>query len=479
MWEWACTRIPGNSRAEASGADSATMLRAGHAVAVCALALLVLGVLMVSSAAMSLQRHDAVTIETILLSRSSLYMGLAMFAMLMTSMIPIRRLVPGVLRTQDAPTDERWDAGVPAFLGRGWVTTWIREMLRSWPLWVGAGVTVAFLATAYVPGISSPRKGAHRWVNLHIPGFDSVQPSELAKWSVVLLIAWFAARYVRRLPSFWFGLVPGLAAAGMIAAFIVIEDLGTGVLIGLVACVMLVGAGAKLWHLLIMAPVPLAGAVVAVMTSPYRMARIEAFLNPYVDPKGKGYHAIQSLTAVSNGDVSGRGLGFGLQKFGYLPEDTTDFLFAVICEELGVAGAAVVLALFAGLMWALWTILKRESWPVLKLVVLGVMATIGIQALINLAVVTGLGPTKGIALPLLSSGGTGWLLTAAALGLVISIDRSQPKDSSVSELPQAAAIDLDVSGSEIEMKEMPVARARGAASATPTLFDQHLDASPA
>jgi cell division protein FtsW len=193
----------------------------------------------------------------------------------------------------------------------------------------------------------------------------------------------------------------------------------------MVAAVMLIAAGARLWHFAAMAPLGLAAVAGAIIVSPYRVKRILAFMDPYADPEGTGYHMIQSMVAVANGQVFGRGLGFGLQKFGYLPEDRTDFLFAVICEELGLMGATAVIALYAGLLWAGLAIIRREPNTLLKLAALGVVATVGLQAVINLAVVTGLGPTKGIALPLLSSGGTGWILTAASLGLLVAIDRTQ------------------------------------------------------
>jgi cell division protein FtsW len=132
---------------------------------------------------------------------------------------------------------------------------------------------------------------------------------------------------------------------------------------------------------------------------------------------------IQSMVAIANGQFWGRGLGHGLQKFGYLPEDQTDFIFAIICEELGVPGACVVVALYLGLLWSAYAIIRKQTIPILKFIAIGITATVGIQAIINLAVVTGLGPTKGIALPLLSSGGTGWILTAASLGLLVAMDR--------------------------------------------------------
>jgi hypothetical protein len=199
------------------------------------------------------------------------------------------------------------------------------------------------------------------------------------------------------------------------------------------ACtIVLLGAGARIRHFAAFVPVAAFGVFMAIMTSPYRVARITAFLDPYADPKGEGYHMIQSLATVSGGGVFGRGIGHGLQKFGYLPEDTTDFLFAVVCEEIGLVGAIIVVALYAGIVWTGTHIIARERNTLLKLVTLGIVGTFCVQALINLMVVTGLGPTKGIALPLMSSGGTGWILTAFMLGVVVSIDRT--RDDALAEI---------------------------------------------
>ncbi|MBL8764865.1 MAG: cell division protein FtsW [Phycisphaerae bacterium] len=385
------------------------MIRPGQAVVLCVLALLMLGVVMVNSAGMSVGERHAITIQSIFLSKSTLFMLMALAAMLVASFLPLRRLLVG---------RDRGGAVTPAIDGR--VSGWAMP-----GLWIGAACILAVLALVYVPGIKSPRKGAHRWLEVPVPGLGatSIQPSEFAKWGMVLLLAWYGARMGRKLGSFWTGLLPATLALGVICAVVVKEDLGTGVLIGMAGCVVLVGAGAKAWHFLLPAPLVAGGLALAVLTSEYRMQRLRTFLDPFSEPKGSGYHMIQSMNAVANGQVAGRGLGHGLQKFGYLPEDQTDFLFAIICEELGLAGAAVVVALYVGLIWAGLAIVRRERSVALKLVGLGVLTTVGVQAVINICVVTGVGPTKGIALPLLSSGGTGWILTAASLGLLVGMDR--------------------------------------------------------
>jgi cell division protein FtsW len=156
-------------------------------------------------------------------------------------------------------------------------------------------------------------------------------------------------------------------------------------------------------------------------------------MDPWADPQGAGYHTIQSLSAIAGGGFWGRGIGNSLQKFGYLPEDTTDFVFAIICEELGVMGAMFVIALFAVLLLCGLSIVMRGARlreadaivpPFSRLLGTGILLTIGMQVLINLLVVTALAPTKGIALPFISSGGSGWVTTGLAIGLLVSIERS-------------------------------------------------------
>ena len=414
------------------------MLRPGQMVVVCVVALLTLGVIMVNSAVMAVapvelnpigpvdpavdDRSLGALIWSIIASRWTVYMALALIALFATSLLPITRLTDAVCPTprdgEGAPADEA------------------RSAPRSRPyhvLLVGTAALLVVLSMAYWPGLGREVNGARRWFYVPVPGAGSVsvQPSEIAKWGLVVLMAWYGAMQMATgaIRSLWTGLIPGLAAAGIVAAGVAHEDLGTGVLIGLVACGVLLAAGARLWHFLLWAPAAVGGFVALVIINPYRIERLTTFLDPYRDPQDSGYHMIQSMAAVAGGEGFGRGLGHGLQKFGYLVEDHTDFLYAVICEELGIAGAAGVLAIFAILLWACASIVRRQERVVLKLVALGVMATIGLQAVINVAVVTGLAPTKGIALPLVSAGGTGWILTAASLGLLVAMDRSRTRPS--------------------------------------------------
>lgn len=400
------------------------MIRAGHVIALCALALLTIGVVMVNSAGLGVTgvagplapagtpvQAAPMTLKAVLFTSATAHMFVAMVMMGVMAFFPIRRLVGGA---GSAMSDQY-------------------DITKAWTgLAVGVILSILVLALVYMPGIGQSKNGSNRWIN--IPGLGdglSAQPSEIAKWGMLLLIAWYCAVRGPQMKSFFKGLAPALVAIGAVAGFIVIEDLGTGLLITTACCVLLLAGGARIWHFLMFVPLGLAGVAAAVIKSPYRLTRITTFLDPYKDPEGTGYHQVQSLIAIANGQGVGRGLGFGLQSKGYLPEDRTDFLFAIICEELGIPGAAAVIFLFVLLIWAGLSVVKHEKSPALKLFALGATVTIGIQAVINLAVVTVVAPTKGIALPLISAGGTGWILTAMSLGLLVAIDRTSDEAEAV------------------------------------------------
>ena len=387
-------------------------MRARQGILLCALALLTLGVVMVSSAGMRITpasaeapiaSNDGLRITAILGGRDGIFAGLAVAALIAGWMMP-RRLLAAVT----TPRPDRL------------------------PVMIVAGIVgcVGVLGLVYIPGLSREMNASHRWIEITAPGFGevSIQPSEIVKWAMVGLVAWCGAAAGDRLGRFWTGFLPALVAVGLVAVVIMKEDLGTAVLVAGVAGVVLLAAGAKLSHAAILAPLGLGVAAAGLIAAPYRVARITAFLDPYQDPAGTGFHMIQSMDAVAGGEGAGRGLGHGLQKFGYLPEDTTDFIFAIICEELGLAGAALVLFIYAVLLICLVDVAGRTRHPVHRLFVVGVLATIGFQACINLLVVTGLAPTKGIALPLISKGGSGWILTCLSLGLVAAMDRAADRE---------------------------------------------------
>jgi cell division protein FtsW len=301
--------------------------------------------------------------------------------------------------------------------------TWLERkagsIWRSPIFWVFI-IAAGFCAAVLIPHVGMSVNGARRWVKL---GPVQIQPSELAKWAVVLFLAWRLTRTDAPLDRFFGGFVPTLIPIGILCLLVIIQDFGTAALIALCALTMMVCGRVKLRHLLlIMVPV-IAAAVWFIVHKEYRLRRITAFIHPWDNPQGEGYHMIQSLLSFSTGGLFGRGLGNGIQKLGYLPEDTTDFIFAVICEELGLFGALLTVALYVGILYVAWQIIRQKCDDFGKMLAFGIGAMTGLQAAINIAVATVSVPTKGLSLPLVSAGGSGLIISCAALGLLYAIAR--------------------------------------------------------
>jgi cell division protein FtsW len=277
--------------------------------------------------------------------------------------------------------------------------------------------------------------GARRWLPLWKV---QLQPSELAKWAVVLFLAWWLTRRPVDLDRFT-GLLVTLVPIGAICLLVVIQDFGTTALIAMCALTMLISGKVKLWHLLIIIPPAMAAGMWFIMHKEYRWRRMTAFLDPWATPQGEGYHMIQSLLSFSSGGLTGRGLGNGIQKLGYLPEDTTDFIFAVICEELGIFGAMLTITLYLGILYVAWQCIKSRRDLFGRHLGFGIATMIGLQAAINIAVATVSVPTKGLSLPLVSAGGSGLVITCAALGLLYSVARHE---NGPEEVNDSEAIDM-------------------------------------
>jgi cell division protein FtsW len=300
---------------------------------------------------------------------------------------------------------------------------------RSPALWL-VGFAALLCVAVLVPGIGKEMNGARRW--LVIGGGVQLQPSELAKWAAVVFLAWWLTYRPINLDKFG-GFLLTLIPIGMLCLLVVIQDFGTAALIALVSLAMLLVGRVKLWHLMVVIPPALGTAYWFVAHKEYRWRRMIAFLDPYAAPQGEGYHMIQSLLSFATGGLCGTGIGGGIQKLGYLPEDTTDFIFAVICEELGLFGAILTIALYLGILYVAWQSIRAQienrkseiANPFAILLTFGIAAMIALQALINIAVATVSVPPKGMSLPLVSAGGSGLVITSAALGLLYSICRSK------------------------------------------------------
>jgi cell division protein FtsW len=283
-----------------------------------------------------------------------------------------------------------------------------------------------------VPHIGVSVNGARRWLRL---GPVQIQPSELAKWAVVLYLSLWLAKRPVNLDRFFTGFLPTLIPIAALCLLVIIEDFGTATLIALAALMMLLAGRVKWWHLLLVVPPVMAAGMWFVMHKEYRWRRITAFVNPYAAPQREGYHMIQSLLSFATGGWTGRGLGNGIQKLGYLPEDTTDFIFAVICEELGIFGALLTVALYLGLLYCAWQTVKMKMDNFGRLLAFGIGVMVTTQALINIAVATVSVPTKGLSLPLVSAGGSGLIITCGALGLLRSVSRYKNKADPVESDP--------------------------------------------
>jgi len=306
-------------------------------------------------------------------------------------------------------------------------------------------LSIALLILVLVPRFGTEINYARRWLRIPAgPVKISFQPSELAKWAIILFLAAFCDKYSAGIKLFRKRFVPVCCIIGVVVGLIVIEDVGTAALISLLAFLMLIIGGARWWHVL--APLPLAAlAFVAVLVrSPARLERIWAWLWPDKYP-ALSYQARQSLTALGSGGSFGKGLGAGICKYGHLPEDTTDFIFAIIGEELGFVGNAAVILLFIVFMWLGILVVVRCKDRFGQLLAGGIVLAIGIQAALNIGVVTVVLPTKGIPLPFVSAGGTSMLLSSAAVGVLLSIARQSAGKPAESKLQhkRAAVIETD------------------------------------
>ena len=282
-------------------------------------------------------------------------------------------------------------------------------------------ISAVLLVLVLIPGLGVSINGSRRWLRL---GPLSFQPAELAKLALVAYLAAFLARKRDEMGHFWRGVFPPLAVGGALAGLVLLQpDLGNAVTLLVLTIGLLFLAGARTRYLAMVAIPAIPLAALAVWMAPYRMRRVFAFLDPWQDPRGSGFQIIQSWLAFGGGGVFGRGIGDSKQKLFYLPEAHTDFIFAIIGEELGFVGASIVVALFAVLVWRGLRIGLRAADPFGAYLALGITVLVATQTLVNLGVVTGMLPTKGLPLPFLSFGGSALLMTMLATGVLLNISQ--------------------------------------------------------
>ncbi len=295
-----------------------------------------------------------------------------------------------------------------------------RRYNRPAVIWTLLGVTLLALAAVLVTG---PKiNGTRRWFSLG--GLMSFQPSEVAKLVAVLFTAAVLDRRMHRIGSIRTTLLPIAFATLSLVLLIVTEpDFGTSAVIVCVVMAMAYSAGLAYRHLVALFVPIVVAAVGLVAFEPYRLARITSFLDPWSDPQGAGYQAVQSMLAIASGGLLGRGLMQGQQKIYFLPEPHTDFIFSVVGEELGLVGTTLLLVAFALLAWRGLRIALLAPDRFGSLVALGLTLIVAVQALVNVSVVTAVMPPKGIALPFVSNGGSSLLINMIGMGILLNISQ--------------------------------------------------------
>jgi len=283
---------------------------------------------------------------------------------------------------------------------------------------------VVLLGAVLVPGIGSNAGGASRWIRL--AGF-SIQPSELAKLGLIMYMAHSLAKKGGKVKSFKVGFVPYMMVLALLLLLLLLQpDLGSALTLGAVAMMMLLVAGTRLTYIVSLVILALPFLYFAVMNVDYRRRRILAFLNPWEDPTNTGFQIIQSWIAFGSGGWIGKGLGEGKQKLFFLPEAHTDFIFSVIGEELGFAGVFIISAMFLLLLMRGIRAALGAPDDFGRYLACGVTLLLGLEVFVNIAVVMGMLPTKGLALPFLSYGGTSLITTLLAVGILLNVSAQVP-----------------------------------------------------
>ena len=327
--------------------------------------------------------------------------------------------VIGLEQYQQRPTFFLFKQATFALLGLALMPVLMRIDYRHYRQPVVIWTALAMVAFGLVAVLFGPRiNGARRWFGGAGIG---VQPAEFAKIVVVVFVAAILERRMDRIDDLRYSLVPVAIVLGVVVALIMLQpDLGTALSIVVIVGAMIFAAGINYRYIFGLLLVSLPAAYIVLMSADYRRRRMTVFLNPWEDPLGDGFQVIQSLIAVGTGGLFGRGLMAGVQKLFYLPYPHTDFIYAVIGEELGLAGCTIVLACFCVIAWRGLRTAMRAPDRFGAFLALGVTAMVVVQAFFNISVVLGLLPTKGIPLPFVSYGGSSLLVSMIGMGILLN-----------------------------------------------------------
>ncbi len=279
------------------------------------------------------------------------------------------------------------------------------------------------LLLVFIPGIGVEMGGSSRWIRLPFGFF--LQPSEFTKYAFIMFISCSLAKKGKSVREFTIGFLPHALVMGVVVFFILMQpDFGTAVILTMVGFLMLFVAGVRVQHLLGSVILCLPFLFHVAISAQYRISRLKTFLDPWGDPLNSGFQIIQSLVAFGCGGLWGAGIGQGIQKLFYLPQPHTDFVFAVVGEEMGFMGVMLLIILFYLLICRGLTVAIRTTDKFQRYMAFGITCLIGLQAMVNMAVTMGMLPTKGLPLPLVSLGGTSLVMNLAGLGILMAITRS-------------------------------------------------------
>ena len=281
-------------------------------------------------------------------------------------------------------------------------------------------ISIILLILVLIPGIGSIRNGSRSWFGI---GSFGIQPSEATKLALII----FTSKYLtnNKIKNFKTTLLPILTIVFLIFSLIMLQpDFGTGVIIVMSIIAMLFISGVNMTFFFTLGFIGLIGIIILVIIAPYRMARIISFINPWQDPLGSGFQIIQSLYAIGPGGLLGLGLGNSIQKHFYLPEPQTDFIFAIISEELGFAGILIVTILFITIIYRGFKISLNQEDKFAKYLSFGITFSIAFQTILNLMVVVGLVPVTGVTLPFISYGGSSLLVSMSEIGILLNISKT-------------------------------------------------------
>lgn len=283
-------------------------------------------------------------------------------------------------------------------------------------------VSIVLLALVLAPHIGRETAGARRWFRL---GPFNFQPSELAKISLILYISDLMSRKSDIVKSFLYGYIPPMIVLGAVVGLVLLEpDLGTAIAMAIISVIMLFVSGVKISHIAVSFLASLPALYLLLFSVPYRRRRIMVFLNPWADKRGAGFQIIQSFVALGSGGLLGVGLGQSRQKLFYLPASHTDFIFSIIGEELGFLGTASVIILFILFVWQGMKVVFKADGRFEKLLALGIVSLIALEAVINIGVTAGALPTKGLPLPFISYGGSALIFHLVAIGLLLNVAKT-------------------------------------------------------